>query len=92
MTRAALSNIRKDLQYYIGRRVRVKTMKGRRQTLEKEGILENTYPNIFIIRVDDQTSTRRLSYSYTDILTESVELFLEGENGSQQYLPSAQSM
>lgn len=84
-----MSNIRRDLEYYVGHRVRIKAARGRKQALEKEGVLENTYPNIFVIRIDDPSSTRRLSYSYTDILTESVELFVDGENGSQQYLPSA---
>lgn len=90
MTKAALSAIRNDLQSHVGQRVKIRAMKGRKQMLEKEGVLENTYPNIFVIRVDEPTSVRRLSYSYTDILTDSVELFLESQEGCK-YKPFEQA-
>jgi uncharacterized protein Veg len=54
--------------------------RGRRKTFEKEGVLESTYPSIFIVRVDENNYFQRLSFSYADVLTETVELsFNEGE-------------
>ncbi|MGB9866614.1 MAG: Veg family protein [Bacillota bacterium] len=90
MTRAALSAIKNDLELHVGQKVKIRAMKGRKQMLEKEGVLENTYPNIFVIRVEEPTSVRRLSYSYTDILTDSVELFLESHEGCK-YKPFNQA-
>ena len=43
----------------------------------KEGIIENSYPSIFIIKFENEYEmTRRVSYSYTDILTKAVELVI----------------
>ena len=45
--------------------------------IEKSNISEvrkniNTYPNIFVVKMDD--TQRNVTYSYTDVLTHSVEL------------------
>ena len=77
----SLDRIKKDVETCIGKKVRLKTNKGRKKTFVKEGILESTYPSIFVVKFDtDQNSTRRVSYSYSDILTETVELTVCGEN------------
>ena len=43
-------------------------------------VIENTYPSIFTVKLDEQndvpTSRRRVSYSYTDVLTKAVELIV----------------
>ena len=39
------------------------------------GVLSNTYPSIFVIDLDsERDSVDRVSYSYIDVLTGSVEL------------------
>ena len=77
----SLDRIKKDIEKCIGKKVRLKANKGRKKTFVKEGILESTYPSIFVIKFDtDQAFTRRVSYSYSDILTETVELTVCGEN------------
>jgi len=48
---------------------------GRCKVLEKEGVLEEIHPNVFIMKVEEKRNRmRRISYSYADILTKSVEL------------------
>ena len=46
----------------------------------REGVIESTYPSIFTVKLDNQseffTSEQRVSYSYTDVLTKSVELVI----------------
>ncbi|RCK09574.1 ABC transporter permease [Bacillus licheniformis] len=43
-------------------------------TVKTEGWSE-TYPSVFVIQLDqDENSFERVSYSYADILTETVEL------------------
>jgi len=78
----SLVQIRKNLECLVGETVRLRANRGRRRTFEKVGILEETYPSIFIIRVDEPTYHQRLSFSYTDVLTETVELSLckDGES------------
>ncbi|WP_238988778.1 Veg family protein [Calorimonas adulescens] len=68
--------IKKVIDRHIGERVRLKTNGGRKKTIIREGILEETYPSIFIVKIEMDNSVRRISYSYSDILTETVELSL----------------
>ncbi|MDQ0418292.1 Uncharacterized protein Veg [Thermoactinomyces sp. DSM 45891] len=75
MGKNALSEIKLTLDSFIGERIRLKANSGRRKTIERTGILEETYPSVFIVKLDeDQHAFERVSYSYADILTESVEL------------------
>jgi uncharacterized protein Veg len=67
--------IKKSIENCIGERVQLKANKGRRKSFIREGILEKTYPSIFTVRFEnDYELTRRVSYSYTDILTKAVEI------------------
>ena len=75
--RVTLKEIKRDMDNYVGKKIRLKANKGRKKTYVKEGVLEQTYPNIFVIRVnDDMPSRRRISFSYADVLTETVEIVL----------------
>ncbi|MDD2573594.1 MAG: Veg family protein [Bacillota bacterium] len=77
----SLERIKKDVETCVGEKVRLKANKGRKKTFIKEGILESTYPCIFVVKFNtDQDSIRRVSYSYSDILTETVELTICSEN------------
>ncbi|HHV58835.1 MAG TPA: Veg protein [Clostridiaceae bacterium] len=76
-----LLQIRKNIEGCVGERVQLKTNKGRKKSFIKDGVLENTYPSIFIVKFEnDYETTRRVSYSYTDILTKAVELFIYKDN------------
>ena len=70
-----LNQIKKDIETCIGEKVQLKANKGRKKAFIREGVLENTYPSIFVVKFEnDYETTRRVSYSYTDILTKAVEL------------------
>lgn len=64
--------VKKNIEGCIGQKVLLKGSLGRNKTFEKEGTLVNTYPNIFVVKMDD--SQRNVTYSYTDVLTKTVEL------------------
>ena len=77
MEKGELVQIKRNIDNCIGEKVQLKANKGRKKAFIKEGILENTYPSIFIVRFEnDYETTRRVSYSYTDILTKAVELVI----------------
>ncbi len=70
-----LVRIREDIENCIGKRVILKANKGRKRTTTREGILEEAYPSLFVVRICNQfDSVRRVSYTYSDILTETVEV------------------
>lgn len=77
MDRKSVSQIRKELEGCVGKRIMLKANKGRKKTFVREGIVDNAYPSIFTVRLDnDLKTTRKVSYSYTDILTHTVEIKL----------------
>ncbi|HAH96623.1 MAG TPA: Veg protein [Firmicutes bacterium] len=72
-----LDRIRGDLENFVGQRIKVKANRGRKKVMEAEGILEGIYPKLFVVRLNERQSERRVSYSYADLLTETVELSIE---------------
>ncbi len=82
MAKNALFEIKRSLEAHVGRRIMLKANGGRRKTIERSGILEETYPSVFIVKLDqEQHSFKRVSYSYADILTESVEVTVCNDEG-----------
>ena len=74
-----LDKVKKSLQQNIGRKVRLTSKKGRKSAIVRRGVIENIYPSIFTIRLDrvaDDTENRRVSFSYTDVLTKTVEIVM----------------
>ncbi len=74
MTKNALQEIKQDLDSWVGRQVEFRANRGRKKILHKEGILERTYPHIFVVKVVEEGYPRRVSFSYADVLTETVEI------------------
>lgn len=72
-----LTEIKEGLENYVGQRVTLKASKSRKRVMIKEGIIEGTYPSIFVIKVEeDNKNPRKLSFCYSDLLTHNVELTL----------------
>lgn len=70
-----LADIKKSLDLHLGKRLLLKANGGRKKTVERAGILRETYHSVFVIELDqDEHSFERVSYSYADILTEAVEI------------------
>lgn len=70
-----LDNIRLNLEKHLGKKIILKANKGRKQITTKRGILENVYPSVFIVKLEASGSGyQRVSYSYSDLLTENVKL------------------
>lgn len=80
VTNNAINKIKTDLAENVGSKVKFASKKGRRKVIVKSGVIEGAYPGIFVIRMDSgetaEQGERFVSYSYTDILTHSVELAL----------------
>lgn len=80
--RNVLSKIKSELEEYVGSKVRLTANQGRKKVMRAEGILEKTYPNIFVVRLnEDSEAVKRLSYCYADVLTNSVQLTICDDRG-----------
>lgn len=75
-----LADIKQALDGNLGKRLTLKANGGRRKTIERSGVLAETYPSVFIVELDQaENAFERVSYSYADVLTETVELTFDGE-------------
>lgn len=72
-----MDQIKLNLDACIGKKIKLRANKGRKKVVEAEGVLESTYPNIFVIKLDKSSAVKRMSYTYSDILTETVELTVD---------------
>lgn len=76
-TRETLLEIRKYVEDCLGQKVQLKTNKGKRKVKIREGIIDDVFPSVFTVRIDEGLNTgQTLSFSYSDILTETVEITL----------------
>lgn len=77
MARLTIMEIRREVENYLGKRVKLEAHKSKKKLYQKEGIIEKTYPSIFTVRVqEEKRKEQKLSFSYSDLLTQSVKLVL----------------
>ncbi|NLT95152.1 MAG: Veg protein [Clostridia bacterium] len=84
--RKILAEIKQDLEPYVGTCIKVKANRGRKKVVERIGVLESTYPNLFVVRVNEKSVERRLSFSYADILTETVILTVNKDGKDMNFI------
>ena len=76
-----ISNLKTNIFDKVGQKIIVKGSLGRSREFEKEGTIEKAYPNIFVVKYED--NNRTVSYTYTDLLTRTVEVdVFDGESYS----------
>lgn len=76
-----LSEIKKVLDSNLGKRLLLRANGGRRKTIERTGVLAETYPAVFVVELDpEENAFERVSYSYADVLTQTVELKFYDDN------------
>lgn len=67
-----ITALKTDIKEKEGQKIIVKGTLGRSKFFEKEATIEKAYPNIFIVKYDE--NERNVTYSYTDVLTRTVEV------------------
>ena len=80
-----ITNLKTDITEKIGQKIIVKGTLGRSRFFEKEATIEKTYPEIFIVKYDDEE--RNVTYSYKDILTRTVEVDVYDGEGYSPLIP-----
>ena len=80
-----ITNLKTDITDKIGQKIIVKGTLGRSRFFEKEATIEKTYPEIFIVKYDDEE--RNVTYSYNDILTRTVQVDVYDGEGYSPLIP-----
>ena len=85
-----IANLKTDIGHKIGQKIIVKGTLGRNKTYEKEATIEKAYPNIFVIKYEEDEGN--VTYSYTDVLTRTVEVDVFDGNGYSPLIPPVAEM
>ena len=80
-----IANLKTDIFDKVGQKIIVKGSLGRSKEFEKEGTIEKAYPNIFVVKYEE--NDRTASYTYTDLLTRTVEVDVFNGDSYSPLLP-----
>ena len=80
-----IANLKTNIFDKVGQKIIVKGSLGRSKEFEKEGTIEKAYPNIFVVKYEE--NDRTASYTYTDLLTRTVEVDVFDGEGYSPLLP-----
>jgi hypothetical protein len=69
-----IASIKRNIENHIGEKVTLKANGGRKKILVNNGVIESAHPSIFVVRLDNDVP-RMVTYSYSDVLTKTVQLY-----------------
>ena len=69
-----LNDIANEIKALKGESVKMNVTKGRKRIEKYTGIIENIYPNLFTIKLDNPIAQDYLSFSYNEVLCGQVKL------------------
>ena len=80
----SLMEIKEELDNRLGKKVLLTAQAGRKRKTERKGVLRETYHSVFVVDLDqEENAFERVSYSYADVLTSSVEISFYNEETSK---------
>lgn len=83
---ATIGNIKDKLTELIGEDIVITVEAGRKKTTTHVGRLTETYPAVFVVELNDcKDSYERVSYSYADVLTNSIEIDFPDEESAPTF-------
>ncbi len=68
-----LTQVKRDIEKYKNCVVTIKSNGGRQKMKKYDGVIKDTYPSVFTVMQGESLKT----YSYVDLLTNNVELYLK---------------
>ena len=79
MQQAYIHKVRASVYQQCGRKVLIQLDRGRNKIDIQEGVIQNAYPRVFTILVNDEQEEnppQLLSFSYSDIITRDIRMKL----------------
>ncbi len=80
-----ITDLKTDIGEMVGQKIVVRGTLGRSKSFEKEATIEKAYPNIFVVKYEE--NNRNVTYSYTDVLTRTVEIDVIDGNIATPLIP-----
>ena len=69
-----LNEIRHVFETHVGERLTLKASGGRKKVVTRIGTLVETYPSVFVVKLDAERHNVERVSSYADVLTDSVQI------------------
>lgn len=69
-----LNKVKDEILKLKGKYVEMEVNKGRKKITHYEGVLEDIYASVFVVRLKDATKNDKISYSYSDVLCGDVKI------------------
>ena len=79
MQQADINKVRASVHQQCGSKVLIQLDRGRNKVDIQEGVIQNAYPSVFTILVNDDSDVnppQLLSFSYNDIITKDIRMKL----------------
>ena len=79
ITQLDLQRVRQSINQQIGNRIKISANRGRHKFETAQGIIRETYPNIFLVEIEDESGkdqNKTVSFSYQDVITKDVRMML----------------
>ena len=83
-----ISNIKTEIGEKLGQKIIIKGSLGRNKPFEEAAVIKETYPNIFVVKYEENNTN--VSYRYTDILTRDLEVSVFDGEGYCPLIPPLQ--
>jgi len=69
--------VKNKIDELVGKDISMRVCRGRKQVKKYHGVVENTYRNVFVVKLTDaDTTVPALSYSYSDVVCGEVVIEL----------------
>lgn len=72
----SLDLIKSEITKLKGQNIKMQVNKGRRKIVQYEGVVEDIYKSVFVVRVKDD-NVEKLSYSFSDVLCGDVKIAIK---------------
>ena len=80
-----ISSIKTEIGENLGQKIIVRGSLGRNKPFEEAAVIQETYPNIFVVKYEENNTN--VSYRYTDILTRELEVSVFDGEGYCPLIP-----
>lgn len=71
-----MDTVKKQILSLKGKHIKLTVHRGRKRYVRYTGVLEETYPSVFTVRVNEQKAMDIITYSYSDVLCGDVKISL----------------
>jgi uncharacterized protein Veg len=70
----SIENVKAFMLQLIGKELKISVNKGRKRIIKYNGSIDTLYPQVFVLKIDDNKDIKSLSCSYHDVICGDIKL------------------